>query len=234
MATSGSDDFEAQRNDIIAEALENVGAIGIGDSSGSNNAALFTAGARSLNRVVKSIDKEGQFLWRIVRRTTTTTDGTATFSPASDVLAIDEPMRYTRSGETSATILTAMSRDDYMRVPDRTIEGLPRQYFWEKTLTSRTVTLYPVPDATGDTIEYAASVRADDFDASTDTPDFPSKWTSCLVYGLTMELAPKFGQAALVAQFKPLFEDELRRLVNDDTEHGSMILSPMMSGGGAG
>src|SRR5688572_12195966 len=198
MTVGATTTFEQSRDDVIAEALENVGAIGPGDTRTSNNSTLFDSAARVLNRLAKSLDKDGQRLWRIVRRTTTTTDGTASFSLAADVLDVDEPMRYTRSGETApAGYISPMSRDEYMLVGDRTSEGIPRQFYVERTLTAKTVYLYPVPDATGDTIEYAVATRTADFTSGADTPDFPSEWTSCLVYGLTMELAPKYDQKEL-------------------------------------
>lgn len=237
MATAATSTFEESRDDLIAEALENVGAIAPGDTRNDENSALFDSAARTLNRVVKGIDATGQRLWRFARRTTNTTAGTASFSPASDVLEIDEPVRYTRSGETSAAgYLTPMTRDEYMTVSDRTTQGLPRNFYIESTLTTKTVYLWPVPDATGDTIEYAATLRGLDFLDGDDTPDFPAKWTNCLVYALTKEIAPKFNQAPLVATYEALYRDELNRLINDDTERGAMVLVPFgaSSGGGAG
>lgn len=237
MTIGATTSFEESRDDLCSEALENVGAIGPGEVRDDNNSILFDSAARALNRLVKSIDKDGQRLWRIIRRTTNTTDGTASFSPASDVLDLDEPVRYTRSGDTAASgFLTPMSRDEYMKLPDRTVEGIPRQYYVERTITALTVYLYPVPDATGDTVEYPVCIRGADFTSGADTPDFPVQWTSCLVYGLTMELAPKFNQHQLIAIYKPMFENELQRLVANDTEKGSMIFVPWGGNysGGAG
>jgi hypothetical protein len=236
MATSGTSVFEEARDDLLAEALENVGGIGPGEVRSSNNSELFEAAARSLNRLVKSIDATGMRLWRIVRRTTTTTLGTATVALGSDVLDPDEPMRYTRSGYTTATPLTAMSRDEYMLLPDRTNQGLPNKFYFEKTLTTSTLYLWPVPDATGDALEYAVALRGQDFNSGADTPDFTSKWGTCLVYGLTMELCAKFRQASQIPIWKPLFEAELARVNGDDSPRGAIMFSPFggFYGGGAG
>ena len=223
MATGSTDTWTSTRDEICTDALINVGAIAPGkDASGIK----LTHAARALNRVVKSIDADGQFLWRIVRRTTVTTDGTATFQPATDVLDIDGPMSYVRSGATGRSTIDPMSRDDFMSLADRTSEGIPSAYMVERVLTSNqlTVTLWPVPDATGDTIEYPVALRAKDFTAGSDTPDFNSKWIACLVYGLTMELAPGYGQPGLIAQYVPLFNAEKKRLLADDSEKGNLIL----------
>lgn len=226
MTTGATSTFDESRDQIIAEALENLGAIGVGDVRDANNSALFDVGARALNRIVKSLDKEGAFLWRFVRRTTSTTAATATFTPATDVMDLDEPLRYTRSGQTAATPIRPMVRDEYMQLGDRTVAGVPSRYYVERTLTTMTVYLWPVPDATGDTIEYTAVLRAKDYTTGADTSDASQKWQSCLVYGLTMELAPKFGQAGEVGTWKQLFEDEKLRLLGDDNERGNITLVP--------
>ncbi len=237
MATSGTSSFELSRDDIISEALEAVGGIGPGEVRSANNSDLFVAAARTLNRIVKSIDATGMRLWRIVRRTTTTTAGTATVTLGTDVIDADEPMRYTRAGFTTGTPLTALSRDEYMLLPDRTNQGTPNKFYVEKTLTATTVYLWPVPDATGDTLEYAVALRGQDFNSGADTPDFTSKWGNCLVYGLTMELCPKFRQADQMATWKGLYEAELARVNGDDSERGAIRFSSFggfYGSGGAG
>lgn len=234
MATGSTDTFELNRDAIIAAGLANVGAIGPGDTRSANNSTLFDFAADALNRVAKSIDKDGQRLWRIVRRTTTSAAATDSFVLGTDVLDVDGPMAYTRAGQVARTQIIAMSREDYMRLADRTSAGIPRQYYVERTLSTKTVFLWPVPDATGDTIEYAVALRGKDFTSGADTPDFTSKWTSCLVYGLTVELAAPFRQLDLMETYKPLFETEKAILVGDDTERGNVHFMIGYYGGGAG
>lgn len=234
MTTGASDTFDETRDQLIAEALENVGAIGVGDTRNANNSKLFDVGARALNRVVKSLDKDGARLWRIVRRTTTTTVAVNNFTLGTDVLDVDQPMAYIVAGTTARTQIMAMARDDFMRLADQTTQGISRQYYVERTLLAKTVYLWPVPQSTGDTIEYAVILRGKDFTAGGDTADFTSKWGTCLVYGLTIELAPKFQQPDLIATYLPLFTAEKVALVNDDTERADVIFMPGYGGGGAG
>jgi hypothetical protein len=236
MSVSTDDTFSESRDQIIGEALANIGAIGPAEPRSANNSTWFDAGDIALNRMVKAIDPTGMRLWRIVRRTTATVAATATFTTATDVLGVDGPMRYTTAGQSTASPITAMSRVEYMRLPDRTTAGTPRNYFYETTLAANTVYLWPVPAATGDTIEYTVSLRGKDFDTGADNPDFPTKWLSCLVYGLTAELAPQARQLALVAVYRPLFQQELGVLMADDSEKGPIMMSPFggMYGGGAG
>lgn len=230
--------FSESRDDLISESLENLGAIEPGGIRDATNSNLFTMGERALNRLVKSIDTDGGVrLWHFQRRTYTTVAGTASFAVASDVLAVDGPCRYTRSGATAALQALPMSRDDYMALADRTTAGPATQYYVESLLGTTTIYLWPVPADAGDTFEYAACIRGADFVTGADTPDFPSEWLTCLVYGLTVELAPKLSQASLIDRFKPMYEAELRKLVDSDNERGPMTLVPWGaygSGGGAG
>ena len=237
MTIGATTSFQDSRDDIVSAALENVGALMLGGARDNTNSPLFEAAAKALNRIVKRIDTTGKRLWRTVRRTATMTSGVDTVTLASDVLLVDDPARYTRSGETSAMQVLAMSRMDYMVLADRTMAGPARQFFFEQTLSGATLKLWHVPDQSGDTLEYVAYTRAADFTSGSDTPDFPSEWSNCLVYALTIELAPKFMQTGLIQTYKPLYDEELSNLVNNDGERGNLVLSPWgmySSGGGAG
>jgi len=235
MTIGATTSFEESRDDLIGEALENLGAVEPAAVRDATNSNLFTMGERALNRLVKQIGgSTGVSLWHFQRRTYTTVAGTDNFVAASDVLSIDGPIRYTRAGATSSLQGLPMSRHNYMELADRTTPGPSTTYYVEQLLTTTTVYLWPVPDASGDTIEYTVCVRGADFTSGSDTPDFWAEWTTCLVYGLTAELAPKLSQTALMDRYKPLFEAELRKLADGDNERGPMTLVPYGSYGSSG
>src|SRR5216110_13929 len=237
MTIAATTSFSDSRDDIISSALENVGALEPGGSRNNTNSPLFEAAAKALNRLVKNIDITGKRLWRTVRRTATMAAGVDTVALASDVLLVDDPARYTRNGETAGMQVVVMSRMDYMTLGTRTSAGPARQFFFEQTLGGSTLKLWPVPDQTGDSLEYVAYTRAADFVTGANTPDFPSEWNQCLIYGLTVELAPKFAQTGLISMFKPMYDQALADLVNNDGERGNLSLVPwgsFSSSGGAG
>lgn len=222
MATGSTYTFEQGRDEIIKDALANLGVTAPNEAAVGD---MLTHGARALNRVVKEMDQAaGLLLWRVVRRTFTTTDGTASYSLAADVLSVDEPLSYLKASPAGRSVLYAMSRDDYMHLPDRTVEGTPVRYFFEKTLANAVLILDPIPDTTGDTVEYAAVIKSRDFGDGDDTPDFPAHWTTTLVYGLTAELAPVYGQAAAAPFWLARFKDSLKTQMQAETEHGNMTL----------
>lgn len=228
MTIGSTYDFEQSRDEIIRDALANLGVLAPDESP--SNGSMLIHGARALNRVVKSIDPDGMFLWRTIRRTFSTTASTASQSLAADVIAVDDPVSYLPASSTSRSILTQMSRDDYMSIADRTVTGRPTMFWIERALTTATMYLWPVPDTTSDTIEYSAIIRSKDFDTGANTPDFPPEWTCCLVYGLTAELAGPYRQPALLAQYREMFLDEKKRLLNTGGEKGNLIISPFSHG----
>ena len=59
--------------------------------------------------------------------------------------------------------------------------------------------LFPVPstvEQSANTIKYVCQIPFEDFDASTDNPDFPQEWYDALTYGLATRLAPEYGVPA--------------------------------------
>lgn len=234
MAQGSTDTWAATRDQIISDALSKVGAIGPGvDASGP----VQTHAARRLDGIVKELDAEGQYLWRTSRLTTTTSASTATVTISALAFAINQPVRYTKSGETAGTVLHPLTQAEYMALPDRTITAdKPTNYFVEWSLSSGRATLtmylYPEPADANDTVEYAAALRAKDFTGGTTHPDFPSGWANALTFALAADLAPDYGQPGLAAGFGKRFEAARDKLIAADNEKQGLQLAPFGGYGG--
>ncbi len=232
MTTGATDVFSATRDQLIDDALTNVGAIGPGESA---SGLMQAHAARALNRIVKAIDADGMFLWRTTRLTFVTIASTASYALSATAFDVDEPVSYLQAGGTTRVPLRAMARDDFMTLPDRTTTArVPARYYIEKTLTGAgrtllTMQLYPVPNTTADTVEYAAAIRAKDYVTGADTSDFPSNWVQCLVWGLTAELAPGYNQPALSAQYRDMYLAEKDKQLGRDNENQGIFFVPFGS-----
>jgi len=243
MTIGATSTFQESLNDICTDALTNLGVVSPGkDASQARTSGNLTHAVRTLNRLVKSMDADGELLWRVERRGKQVADFDLSpinvvspgFSCDPDVIGVDEPMRYTPVTDTTGatgTIIQAMSRDDWMSLPDRDLQGTPLRYYAEYSVVpgirnSLSIYFSPVPTANGDFIEYSAYIRAADLVAGSDTPDFLQKWTGCLVYGLTAELAAAYGQMDKLSAYRQMFLDEKARLLADDSEHGRTLLVP--------
>jgi|GEM_PF-6515795 len=228
MALDTSDTWAQTRDEIIKDALANLGVVGP-DATPSGPSLLHAA--RTLSSLIKSLDSEGQLTCRISEFTKTTTDGTASYALDTSAYDVDAPMNFKRSGSNERSLIHPMTRDEYMSIADRTIEGVPSRYYIEKSIDSSTravltMYLWPVPDATGDTVTYAAFSRAKDVDLGTHNPSYPQPWIRCLKYGLSIDLAPTYGQAALIPAFKAIFDEEKFRLLNADNEKQNLTFVP--------
>lgn len=241
MTIGATSTFTQSRDEICTDALTNLGAVAPGkDAAAARTAGLLTHAARALNRLVKSMDADGQFLWRIVRGTTPLDEGDFNAVLAANVLDIDEPMGvWLQSDASDRTPVLAMSRDDWMviRHPDTGVPvevGRPTRYYVEHSQPTgdavTTVYFDRKSDVDSYNVEYAAFVRGADFTSGATTPNFPSKWVSCLVYGLTAELAPAYKQASLGRQYWDLYNAEKARLLANDTERGNLTLVPFGRG----
>lgn len=234
MSTSGSDNFVVTRDQIVGDALTNLRVLPPNETPDGD---MLVHGARILNDLVKSIDMEGDYLWRMTRNTITTIASTASYALSATIIDIDGPMSFLQSGGTSRSQVERITRKDYMRIPNRTQTGRnPIQFYVEKDLASdgrvqQTVYFWPVPSTSSDSVEYAAFTRGEDFDTGSNNPDFPQDWIPCLKYGLTMMLAPGYGKTGEVAMWRDLYETEKAKLVNDDNEKSDLWIAPFANFG---
>ncbi len=222
MTTSGTTTAEATRDKIVALALTNVGGIGPGETP---FAEKVVHASNLLEMLSKSIDADGHFLWRTVRRTLTLTAGNASYPLDADVRALQPEARYLRPGSTAGILMWPMGSKQFMQLPDRTNQGPPVQFWGEKALGRVTMQLWPTPSEAG-TIEYSATLRAQDFRHGTDTPDYPPEWELCLVYGLTADLAPGYGDLKMAAFYSGKYLAMKETLNSSDTEQQGLVFRP--------
>lgn len=235
MSVGATDTFSQSRDEIVSDALANVGAIGPGETA---SGVTLAHAARALNRLVKAIDADGMFLWRMSRLTFATIASTASYALNVTVFDVDAPVSYLESGGTTRVPLQPITLDEYREKPDRTITAsVPTNYVIEKTLTGSgvilcTMLLYPVPDSTGDTVEYMGAVRAQDYVTGATTSPFPTSWLNCLIYGLSAELAPSYNHPG-AGEFRALYVAEKEKLLNADHEAVGLTLVPFGGGWGS-
>jgi hypothetical protein len=228
MAIGTTDVWQSSRDEIISDALTNVGAIGPGDDA---DGQIRDHAARALNRLVKALDAEGTFLWRVSALTVATVSGTAAYALSALVFACEDPMTYMPAGSTTGTKIWPMSREEYANLADTTVAGTPTRFYIGRSLAATgrlllTANFYPVPNVTADTIHYAGATRAKDYDDGSTYSDFPSMWTRCLVYGLTAELAPAYSQPEMALQYWQMFEAEKSKQLMADNENMGLTLVP--------
>lgn len=228
MTTSGTTTFNVSAQDLIDLALTDIGANGPAYA----DPTLRPHALKALNLVVKSLDTKGEFTWRTPRRVVTLVAGQASYVLASDAYDIDQPARYLPSGSTTGSQVTAMVRDEYMSLPDRTLTGIPYRFYVDKALDVNglvvaTMYLYPTPANSGDTIEVAEQVRAQDVTSISQTIDVNQKWLDAIRWSLASGLAPAYGLPIdRMEYFKTLADEKVSQALGDDGERADVQLVP--------
>ena len=180
MATSGSRDFDLDVGEIIEEAYERCG---LESRTGYD---LKTA-RRSLNIMFADWANRGLNLWTVEQSTQALTDGTASYTLSADFTDLLEVV-VRRSG--TDFMLTKMSRGEYLNIPTKTQEGRPTQYYFDRK-TTPSITLWPTPENSTDTLVFYYVRRIQDVDTQINTTDAPFRFLPCVIAGLSYYLAVK-------------------------------------------
>lgn len=117
------------------------------------------------------------------------------------------------------------TRQDYEAQPDKTADGTPLWLAYEATLTNGTVYLSGEPNDTTKVIRIVFLGAPEDFDAITDTPDYPQEWYRLLVAQLAIDICPMYGKS-VTAELKLARDEALAIAQNTDAETSDIIFEP--------
>ena len=135
-------------------------------------------------------------LWAIKERTITLQANTNTYT-----LNTPKPLKVIQAWYRNTTSnvdvpMRVITRDEYNRLGNKYSAGTPIQVYYEPRRDDGVLHVFPTPsatDAANVSIHIVYQAPFDDFDQSTDTPDFPQEWYDAVTYGLATRLAPEYG-----------------------------------------
>jgi hypothetical protein len=144
---------------------------------------------------------------------------------------INRPQRivsaYRRDINGNDTPITLISRQEYADQAKKSSQGKTIQAFYDPQLTNGVLYTWPTADLATDVIRFWHERVIEDFDTTSDNPDFPIEWAEALVSGLRYRLAPSFGLSD--AKCKKLFDEAemaLDRAISYDRETTSVYFQP--------
>ena len=208
--------FDLSIDQICQEAYERCG---LQVRSGYD---LQTA-KRSLNLMLAEWANRGINLWKVKSQTETLVNGQITYNTPSDCNDVLEAVVTTTGGTQQS--LTKISRSEYIAIPNKSDTGTPSQYYVDRQLTP-TISLYLAPSTGSVTnIFYYYLARIEDVGAYTNTSDMPFRFFPCMVSGLAFYLAQKIAPERIQA-LKLLYEDELKRALDEDGQRTSVYITP--------
>lgn len=121
-----------------------------------------------------------------------------------------------------------MSYQEYFDQPNKSSEGTPVNYMYDRQIPDPVIYLWPAPANTDYVVKLSVIKKIEDFDSVANTPDFPQEWEDTLVYNLAVRVAPAFGKASdpNFAQIKEIARETLISSLAFDSEQGSLKLQP--------
>jgi hypothetical protein len=87
-------------------------------------------------------------------------------------------------------------RDEFMVIPNKEITGKVNQAFFTPKIDNGIVYVWPTPDYVQDRVRFSYVKMLEDFDSSSDNPDFPSEWLDCIHDNLKYRVAKTYGKDA--------------------------------------
>lgn len=185
-------DYISTRNEIIERALRIVGALELGEPMSAEQVAQ---GSQALNEMVKAWETERVFLWTLKNLSFSTVAGTASYAGSaldtsnSSIIGIDAAYYYNGSTEEDLEVISWV---EYQKIIDKAVQDIPRLVAVLPNANTITAYFWPTPAAIY-TIKLSAVCRLKDFDSSSSTGDFPSRFTRALVYGLAYDLSDEYS-----------------------------------------
>jgi len=233
MATSGTTTFEStfSIDDIITEAYERLGRF---DYSGND----LRSARRSLNIMFQEWANRGLHYWQVKNNSITLVNGQSVYtmfrstadgtSSTTAVYGVDDILEAVYRNSSSVDFpLTKINRSAYQGLSNKTQTGVPTQYYVQRFIDKVTITLYLTPGASeaGNFLNYYYVSRIQDAGNYTNEADVPYRFVPCMVAGLAYYLSQKINPQ-LTQQMKLLYEDELKRALEEDGSASSSFITP--------
>lgn len=223
-------------NDYVQTTLSTAEALG------STSLGLTAFAGMSASDNIGIVLDDGTIHWTTISgapgATTTIAVGLASAAASGNVVftyttKINRPQRidtegaYWRSSATQDTPIKLISRAEYAQLSNKTTPGKIVQAFYDPQFINGQIYLWPTPDSASDVLRFWYERILEDFDASTDTPDFAIEWGEALILGLASRMAPSTGiplQERI--ELKARADESLFIAMGYDRENTSMLCQP--------
>ena len=217
MATSGTNAFDLDVDEVIEESFERCG---LNSRSGYD---LKTA-RRSLNIMLAEWANRGINLWTVELRTQTLTADTTSYTLGTDVIDVLEAVVFTENNTSTDIEVDRISRAEYLNISNKSTEGTPVQFFVERNSSAPVLYLYPTPDG-AHSFKYYALTKMQDAGSYTNELEVPTRFLPCLVSGLAYYLSVKKSPER-TPLLKQIYDEEWQRASEEDRPRSSFYATP--------
>ena len=235
MATSGTTSFNLDIDELIQEAYERIGI------DGSRSGYQLKSARRSINLLLSEWDNRGVHLWKVEKATVNLVLGQAEYNYAADPTNFPNNINdvleaYVRNNTvTTAPVdisLSKIDRSAYAALPNKLSQGTPSQYYVQRTVNP-SIFLYQTAGSnysnasnpTNFQLVFYFLARIEDAGSYTNTPNVVFRFLPALTSGLAYYLAVKHAPER-IEQLRMLYEDDLQRALQEDSQRTSLYISP--------
>lgn len=233
MTTSGSVDYNATRDELIRGAYRLAGIVAEGELPTTEQ---YTYGSEALNMMAKAFQVDGMPLWAIKSYSITLVSGQESYRiGVGESVDTPKPLKiiqaYNHNTSTGIDIpMRIITRDEYNRLGYKISSGNPIQIFYDPQNSYGDLYTFPIADATtASTNQIVIFYQRpfEDFDASTDTPDFPQEWLEALKWNLGYRLAVEYQMPILHRNNLKADAEQFKLMaLGFGTEEGSLFIRP--------
>ena len=235
MATSGTTSFNLDIDELIQEAYERIGI------DGSRSGYQLKSARRSINLLLSEWDNRGVHLWKVEKATVNLVLGQAEYSYAADPTNFPNNINdvleaYVRNNTVTTKpvdiSLSKIDRSAYASLPNKLSQGTPSQYYVQRTVNP-SIFLYQTAGSNYSNSSNPSNyqvifyylARIEDAGTYTNTPNVVFRFLPALTSGLAYYLAVKHAPER-IEQLRMLYEDDLQRALQEDSQRTSLYISP--------
>ena len=209
MTVNATSTRELTIGDLIRLAYQQAGLNHLAESPNEEQERF---GQDKLEVITEMLVTEGGFVRLIGEHDLTTVSGTSEYTLPTNFLDLIDTAMYLPAGSTTGqTAMTKISRDQWMRLSNKTSAGHPRLYYSNRSGATLKVRVWPVPDEAG-TITFQYQKLAADTDDSSATPEAGRHWADFFVFRLAHDLALAAGHdVGRCGYIRRLYEQALEK-----------------------
>jgi len=217
MAVSDSRDFNLDVAEVIEEAYERCG-LEVRTGYDARTAR------RSLNLMFAEWANRGLNLWTVKQATQALTQGTSAYTLTADTIV--DILEVTLRRSSTDYELGRLSRGEYSTIPNKTTQGRPSQYYFDRQIAP-VLNVWATPENSTDQLIYYFVQRIDDADTLINTTDMPFRFYPAMVAGLAYYMAMKRAPER-IQLLKAVYEEEFQRAGDEDEGRTPLKLQPSL------
>lgn len=223
---------DLQRDELLDAAIRLTGILPEDEEASTK---LIRMAATHLNLELSTLQAEGVVISTIERSTVTFVASTAEYTLPTDTLDVELGQGDTMgtvkdTSGTTETMVTTMSRGEYLQLAVKTTTGRPSRCYVERSTSAVKLIFWPVPDSTMATFQFTRVRLLKAGDSGTVTMDLIRTWTQYLVFAVASSIALNSSLFDRGGYLRQRADQLLERCKAGDAQHGTIRLTVGHSG----